>query len=76
MKAGRFFTDAENEHRENVVVIGEDVAKAFFPSIEDALGKEILVDGSTYQSLASLKNPRGLGPNDEDRRIVSPISRS
>ena len=46
MKAGRFFTEAENEHRDNVVVIGENVAKAFFPSIDDALGKEILVDGS------------------------------
>jgi len=30
------------------VVIGENVAKAFFPTINDALGKEILVDGSTY----------------------------
>ena len=48
MKVGRFFTEAENEHRDNVVVIGENVAKAFFPSVDDALGKEILVDGSTY----------------------------
>jgi putative ABC transport system permease protein len=48
MKAGRFFTEAENEHRENVVVIGENVASTFFPTIEDAMGKEILVDGSTY----------------------------
>src|ERR1700677_2145110 len=29
MKMGRFFTEPENEHRENVVVIGENVAKAF-----------------------------------------------
>jgi putative ABC transport system permease protein len=73
MKAGRFFTAAENEHRENVVVIGENVAKAFFPSINDALGKEILVDGSTYLVVGVFEKPLGgFGTNDEDRRTVIP----
>ena len=73
MKAGRFFTEAENEHRDNVVVIGENVAKAFFPSIDDALGKEILVDGSTYTVVGVFeKPPNGFGTNDEDRRTVIP----
>jgi putative ABC transport system permease protein len=73
MKAGRFFTEAENEHRENVVVIGENVAKAFFPTINDALGKEILVDGSTYQVVGVFEKPSGgFGTNDEDRRTVIP----
>src|SRR5271169_2901661 len=48
MKRGRFFTDSENAHRENVVVIGEDVAKALFTGLDDALGKEVLVDGSSF----------------------------
>jgi putative ABC transport system permease protein len=73
MKAGRFFTEAENEHRENVVVIGENVAKAFFPAIDDSLGKEILVDGSTYQVVGVFEKPSGgFGTNDEDRRTVIP----
>jgi putative ABC transport system permease protein len=73
MKAGRFFTEAENEHRENVVVIGENVAKAFFPTINDALGKEILVDGSTYLVVGVFEKPLGgFGTNDEDRRTVIP----
>ena len=73
MKAGRFFTAAENEHRENVVVIGENVAKAFFPTINDALGKEILVDGSTYLVVGVFEKPTGgFGTNDEDRRTVIP----
>jgi putative ABC transport system permease protein len=73
MKAGRFFTEAENEHRENVVVIGENVAKAFFPTINDALGKEILVDGSTYLVVGVFEKPLGgFGTNDEDRRNVIP----
>ena len=73
MKVGRFFTEAENEHRDNVVVIGENVAKAFFPTIDDALGKEILVDGSTYTVLGVFEKPaNGFGTNDEDRRTVIP----
>jgi putative ABC transport system permease protein len=73
MKEGRFFTEAENEHRENVVVIGENVAKAFFPTINDALGKEILVDGSTYLVVGVFEKPLGgFGTNDEDRRTVIP----
>jgi len=73
MKAGRFFTEAENEHRENVVVIGENVATAFFPSIDDALGKQILVDGSTYLVVGVFEKPLGgFGTNDEDRRTVIP----
>jgi putative ABC transport system permease protein len=73
MKAGRFFTEAENEHRGNVVIIGENVAKAFFPTLDDALGKEISVDGSTYTVVGVFeKPPNSFGTNDEDRRTVIP----
>ncbi len=74
MKTGRFFTETENEHRENVVVIGEDTAKAFFPTPQDALGKEILVDGSTFTVIGVFERPPGgFGTDDEDRRVVIPF---
>jgi putative ABC transport system permease protein len=74
MKAGRFFTPSENEHRENVVVLGENSATAMFPSLEDALGKEILVDGSTYLVIGVLqKEAGGFGLGDEDRRVIIPF---
>jgi ABC-type antimicrobial peptide transport system permease subunit len=74
MKTGRFFTETENEHRENVVVIGEDTAKAFFPTAQDALGKEILVDGSTFTVIGVFERPPGgFGTDDEDRRVVIPF---
>ena len=73
MKAGRFFSEAENEHRQDVVVIGENIAKAFFVSPEDALGKDIVVDGSTYRVIGVFEKPiGGFGTNDEDRRMVIP----
>ena len=47
MKEGRFFTDQEDLHRADVVVIGFDAEKSLFPE-ERAEGKELLVDGNLY----------------------------
>jgi putative ABC transport system permease protein len=74
MKVGRFFTDAENDHRDNVVVLGENTATALFHSVEDAMDKEIIVDGSKFLVIGVLqKQNGGFGTNDEDRRIVIPF---
>jgi putative ABC transport system permease protein len=54
MAAGRFFTDSENEHRDNVAVVGENVATALYGAIPDAIGKNIMVDGSTFQVIGVL----------------------
>ena len=48
IKTGRFFSDAENQHRIPVAVIGEDVYGSLF-GIEDAVGKKILVDGRKWK---------------------------
>lgn len=47
MKEGRFYTDLEDLHREDVVVLGFDAAKSLFPD-ENAVGKQLLVDGNLY----------------------------
>jgi len=74
LKAGRFFSEVENEHRENLVVLGENVATALFPTVEDALGKQVLVDGSNFIVIGVLEKPiGGFGNNDEDRRVVIPF---
>jgi putative ABC transport system permease protein len=44
---GRFYTETEDLHREDVAVIGYDVAQTLYPD-EDPLGKPILVAGSTF----------------------------
>jgi ABC-type antimicrobial peptide transport system permease subunit len=74
LKAGRFFSESENEHRENLVVLGENVTTALFPTVNDALGKEVLVDGSNFTVIGVLEKPiGGFGNNDEDRRVVIPF---
>jgi putative ABC transport system permease protein len=73
MKAGRFFTEAENAHREKVVAIGENISAALFGSPADALDKEVLIDGSAYRVIGVFEKPKGgFGGNDEDRRVIIP----
>jgi ABC-type antimicrobial peptide transport system permease subunit len=72
MKEGRFFTQTEAEHRVNVVVLGEDAAKALFNELP-AVGHEVRVDGSTFMVIGVFDKPKGgFGGNDEDRRVIVP----
>ena len=59
MKAGRFFTDIENDHRDNVVVLGENTAQALFTNIDDSLGKEVILDGSKFLVVGVLQKRNG-----------------
>jgi putative ABC transport system permease protein len=73
IKAGRFFTETENDHRENVVVLGENIATALFGKVDAALDKQVLVDGVNFRVIGVLEKPVGLfGTSDEDRRVVMP----
>jgi len=47
MKEGRYYTDQEDLHRAEVVVIGYNAEKSLFPD-ETAEGKQLLVDGNLY----------------------------
>ncbi len=72
LKEGRFFTDAENIHREEVVVIGENVASALFPG-GGAVGLEVRADGNPLRVVGVFEKPKGgFGNADEDRRVVLP----
>jgi putative ABC transport system permease protein len=71
MKLGRFFTDGESQHRQPVVVIGEDLQKALFAG-EDPLNKLISVDGHQFEVLGVLARPSASLPGQEDRRVLLP----
>jgi len=74
MRAGRFFTHSENDHRENVADIGENVATALYGSVDEAVGKSIIVDGSEFRVIGVLEKPPGtFGMDDEDRRVILPF---
>jgi putative ABC transport system permease protein len=71
MKFGRFFTEVENRHRSPVVVIGEDVYKQLFSGI-DPIGKEMEIDGHSFQVLGVMNRPANSFPGQQDLRIIFP----
>jgi len=70
---GRFFSEAENQHRAEVALIGSDIAKTLYPDI-DPLGKPIMVDGVTYEVIGVLQRRKGQLVKDQsaDRAVLVP----
>src|SRR5208282_5463068 len=72
LKEGRFLSDGDNEHRRNVVVLGESVAKALFPNV-DPVGKLVTVNNHEFEVIGEFELPKGgFGGDNEDRRVVIP----
>jgi len=70
---GRPFTATEDLHRAELVVIGEDVAKGLFGTL-DPLGKQIMVGNHFFHVVGVFEKPKGaFGPaGDQDIRAVVP----
>jgi putative ABC transport system permease protein len=68
---GRFYTEAENQHRDRVVVIGEDVYKALFAS-GDPSGRMVDLEGQMFAVLGVMKNSGTGPPGSRDNRVVMP----
>jgi putative ABC transport system permease protein len=71
MREGRFFTDAENAHHLPVVVIGEDIGKAWFQTTS-GVGKWVELDGHMFEVIGVMQRPTQSMPGDEDRRMMLP----
>ncbi len=71
---GRFISEADDLHREKVVMLGENVAPVLFPT-GAAVGKEVLIDGSSFVVIGVVEKPKGGGGlGDEDRRVLIPYN--
>lgn len=71
MIAGRFFTDAENQHHMPVAVIGEDVYKALYSGME-AIGKPIELNGHELEVVGVMQRPAASLPGNPDQRVLLP----
>ena len=69
---GRFYTEAEDQHREDVVVIGYDVAHNLFPD-EDPVGKQLLVSGVPYTVMGVFEKKKNTAiGNGQDSNVTIP----
>ncbi|MFY9608225.1 MAG: ABC transporter permease [Blastocatellia bacterium] len=73
---GRFFTDAENQHRSDICVIGADIADKFFPRLA-ALDKQILINDKplTVIGVVQKQDSFFVGENDggnQNRAVYLP----
>jgi putative ABC transport system permease protein len=72
LKEGRYFTDADNIYRSDVVVIGWDIADTFFKN-EAALGKSIMVDDVNYTVIGVMEKRKGQFFKDQSADRVATV---
>ena len=70
---GRFIKDLDMENRDNVAVIGVDVARALFP-YEDAVDKDIRINGNPYHVIGVMEPLGSFFGQSRDNSIFIPIS--
>jgi putative ABC transport system permease protein len=73
MKTGRFLSIADNQHHLPVAVLGSDLAKSWFPSV-DPVGKWVEIDGHQFEVIGTMERPAASFPGEEDRRVLLPYN--
>ncbi|HEX4021874.1 MAG TPA: ABC transporter permease [Acidobacteriaceae bacterium] len=72
---GRFFTDYEELHHADVVVLGHDAAAELFQD-EDPIGKDVEIDGDVFTVIGVIgkqKQAFGGGKNPQDNSAYFPL---
>jgi putative ABC transport system permease protein len=59
MAEGRFISELDDQHRREVMVIGNGAADALFPGGAQAVGKEVMMGGKPYEIVGVLEKRKG-----------------
>ena len=75
LREGRFFTEADDEHKRNVMVIGPSAADALFSHLREVAGAEVTLAGRAFRVVGVLEKRKSgfLGENEEDNSIYIPF---
>lgn len=70
---GRFFTESEDNHGLNLVVLGPDIKDALFPH-SDPIGKRILINNRPFTVIGITEKSKAgaMGDNSRDRAVLIP----
>ena len=72
---GRFISDADNQQRRNVIVIGVNCAEALFPTSPTGnVGKVVRMNGTTWEIIGVIAKRKAalFGENEEDSKVLLP----
>ncbi|HWW77781.1 MAG TPA: ABC transporter permease, partial [Pyrinomonadaceae bacterium] len=76
VRDGRFISEADDNNRRNVMVVGVNVVDALFPGREgDIVGTEVKLSGRPFEIIGVLEKRKNaiFGENDEDNSIYIPF---
>ena len=76
VREGRFITEADDEQRRNVIVIGVNAADALFPGKQDGIaGTEVRMGGYNFEIIGVLEKRKNgfFGENEEDNAVFIPF---
>jgi putative ABC transport system permease protein len=74
--SGRWFSEVDEEHRSNVVLLCADTTEELFGA-QSPLGKEVNIEGQLFTVIGTVqpvKSVFGGGKNPEDNKVVFPLS--
>jgi putative ABC transport system permease protein len=71
-QTGRYISDTDNDHRANTALIGADIAKKMFPTV-DPMGRIINVDGQEYTIVGVAKPIGTVMGQVQDEFVYIPI---
>jgi putative ABC transport system permease protein len=75
IREGRFITEADDQQRRNVMVIGINAADALFPQQQNNIvGTEVKMGGHTFEIVGVLEKRKAgfFGENEEDNAVFIP----
>jgi putative ABC transport system permease protein len=73
LSSGRLFTQQEMQLGTNVVVIGQEVARYFYPGL-DPLGREIRIGGVPYSVIGVIEKQGSLFGLSMDKMAIAPFN--
>jgi putative ABC transport system permease protein len=76
LRQGRWISEADNQQRRKVLVVGVDTVEALFPdSKDDVVGKMVRMNSTMWEIIGVIEKRKAgfFGENEEDRKVFLPF---
>jgi putative ABC transport system permease protein len=75
LQQGRFFSEVDDQHRRDVMVVGVNVVESLFPNQASIAGEQVELMGRPFEIIGVLEKRKStfFGENEEDNAIFIPF---